>query len=240
MAAYGIRRRQDFSPSCPSGGQWYACESGSKFVGCCGNQPCEDGCKAGNLQPASFDKSFFGKFPDMGCDAGKFWTCNATTPPFLGCCKIDPCKANGCPSESLAGAHLLDNEGLACKYYSSGCQSTSSLTSSSSTSSRSSPAAATSSTSLPNASAVDSRPSRGPIIGGAVGGAAALVVFCVLVFLSYKHAARSRRHRKAAPGEPDSMQNVRERRHLLGLFNRGTGMLDIPIRIDIKQLSASI
>ncbi|OCK92398.1 uncharacterized protein K441DRAFT_570129, partial [Cenococcum geophilum 1.58] len=75
-------KRQAFRPSCPSGGNWYSCGYGSRFVGCCKSQPCVNNCPAGNLEPASFDPSYYGKFPDQECSAGSWYTCTGTTPPF--------------------------------------------------------------------------------------------------------------------------------------------------------------
>ncbi|KAI2477790.1 hypothetical protein Ptr902_10952 [Pyrenophora tritici-repentis] len=70
--------RQDFSPSCPSGGTWWACGYGTYFVGCCARDPCDITCAAGNLYPGAFDPTQYGKFPDATCGTGsKFYTCTA-------------------------------------------------------------------------------------------------------------------------------------------------------------------
>jgi hypothetical protein len=108
-----------FSPSCPLGGQWYVCNSAtssSKFVGCCTSDPCSAsarGCTAGALRPASFNSSAYGTFADQECSAGLFYTCAFTKPPFLGCCKSNPCSAGGCPTDDLAGAFLSGDPGKA-------------------------------------------------------------------------------------------------------------------------------
>jgi hypothetical protein len=49
--------------SCPSGGTFWACGDGSRFVGCCASEPCSVGCPAGNLKSSSFDASQYGKIP---------------------------------------------------------------------------------------------------------------------------------------------------------------------------------
>lgn len=63
----------DFGPYCVAG-TWYACGSGSRFVGCCHSEPCENGCHEGNIAPASFDPDFYGRFPDTSCGIGSRFT----------------------------------------------------------------------------------------------------------------------------------------------------------------------
>ncbi|OCK81126.1 hypothetical protein K432DRAFT_296233, partial [Lepidopterella palustris CBS 459.81] len=76
-------KRQSFDPSCPSGGDWYACGYGSSFVGCCTSDPCKLDCPDGNLKPASFNTAYYGKFPELSCQSGiQFWTCTGSDPPF--------------------------------------------------------------------------------------------------------------------------------------------------------------
>ncbi|KAF2172933.1 hypothetical protein M409DRAFT_16886 [Zasmidium cellare ATCC 36951] len=98
--------------SCPSGGDFYACTEGSRFVGCCGRNPCELGCAAGDLQPTSFEADQHGEIPDQSCSAGLFYTCAFTDPPFWGCCATSPC-GDGCPSDQLSGAFISSNPGTA-------------------------------------------------------------------------------------------------------------------------------
>lgn len=97
-----------FNPTCPTGSKWYACGTGSKFVGCCATNPCSSdaGCSAGNLRAASFDVAYYGTeaMPDQQCaNAGVRWySCTLTHPPFLGCCSVDPCaNITGCPQQNL-------------------------------------------------------------------------------------------------------------------------------------------
>jgi len=103
-----------FGPYCPSGGTFYVCSgpsAKSKFVGCCAANPCGTtaGCSAGNLQPASFNSSAYGTFADQECSAGLFYTCTGTSPPFLGCCKSNPCAQKSCPQTDLAGMFLSND-----------------------------------------------------------------------------------------------------------------------------------
>jgi hypothetical protein len=91
---------------CPSGGSWYTCTSGSRFLGCCRTDPCVHDCPDGNLEPASFDPSIYGQFPDEICNIGsQFYTC-VEKPSFVGCCKTNPCQPQGCPEGDLSQAYL--------------------------------------------------------------------------------------------------------------------------------------
>ncbi|KAK3071135.1 hypothetical protein LTR53_009178 [Teratosphaeriaceae sp. CCFEE 6253] len=98
--------------SCPSGGSFYACASGSRYVGCCLTNPCDTGCFAGQLVPASFEASQWGQFPDQQCDSGAFYTCiyaSQGNTTFLGCCASNACSAGSCSGDALAGAYLSNN-----------------------------------------------------------------------------------------------------------------------------------
>ncbi|KAK3112443.1 hypothetical protein LTR53_011280 [Teratosphaeriaceae sp. CCFEE 6253] len=98
--------------SCPSGGLFYACASGSRYVGCCLTNPCDTGCFAGQLVPASFEASQWGQFPDQECDSGAFYTCiyaSQGNTTFLGCCESNACSGGACAGDALAGAYLSNN-----------------------------------------------------------------------------------------------------------------------------------
>lgn len=155
-----------FQPSCPSGGNYYACDSETRFVGCCQNEPCGDGCRQGNLQPLSFEKEQYSNFPDLACDKGaSFYTCKDSNPPFAGCCKVNPCDLGSCPTVELAPAYLPLNA-AACVWRPGGC----STTTKSSTLSSATPTT-TSGTPVPESSpATKSHVPLGPIIGGTIGG----------------------------------------------------------------------
>ena len=102
--------RQAFSPSCPSGGTFYACQSGTNFVGCCNSEASSNGCSDGNLEPASFNTAYYGQFKDQECPTGSRWyTCTGTKPPFMGCCKSNPCSNDGCPAGDLTAGFLSSN-----------------------------------------------------------------------------------------------------------------------------------
>lgn len=119
MPRLGIR--QAFGPSCPSG-DWYACSSGSYFVGCCNIDPCVLDCPPGNLNPASFNPAFYGQFPDQQCtEASRWYTCKDTNPPFMGCCNSNLCENNGCPQGDLTPGFLSGNPADACPFLSAGC-----------------------------------------------------------------------------------------------------------------------
>lgn len=193
MSPYTLSRRQAFEPSCPLGGQWYVCEAASKFVGCCNNEPCTLGCKQGDLMPASFKAEYHGTFPDFECNSGRPWTCNFTSPPFMGCCKINPCRNQGCPTEDLAPGYL--NEATACQFLARGCPSaSSSATASSSTTDSTSSSTNSSGSSATTPEATASRKSStGPIVGGAIGGVAGFVIVAFMLFYCCRHAAKSRK-----------------------------------------------
>ncbi len=196
-----------FSPSCPSGGSFYACSSGTYFVGCCNGDPCQGGCSDGNLEPASFDPLFIGKFKDQECSRGSEWyTCTATVPPFLGCCKSNPCTGTtGCPSGDVTAGFLSSNPAVAKDFLpaaaSSASASASSATSSSSQTSRasSSPASTNSSAALTTTAAFADMPthttSTGTIAGATVGGLAGLgLLVALLAFFLRRRIAKSRQY----------------------------------------------
>ena len=199
-----ILRRQDFRPSCPSGGTWYACGSGSNFVGCCNSFPCDLGCPDGNLEPASFDPAFYGQFPDQDCPTGSTWhTCAATTPPFMGCCKSDPC-TDGCPQGDITAGFLSSNKEIAAAFNPSGGVSAIS-TSSPKQTATSGPSLASA---VPAPRVATNTPATsshiGAIVGGAVGGI--IVVALVVVFLMFyyqKKTSASRQHMSESRLPPD-------------------------------------
>ena len=198
-----MNRRQSFQPSCPLGGQWYVCDAGSRFVGCCNNDPCSLGCKQGNLKPASFNPAFYSLFPDILCDSASFYTCQNASPPFLGCCKSDPCN-RGCPTVDLVAAYLPDNERTACQFYARGCPPASSTETASAPTST---PPASSSMTVPQA-AVSRKSSTGPIVGGVVGGVVGFAMIMILLFYCYRHSAKSRKLRNSEVDARDSQQSM--------------------------------
>ena len=216
-----------FKPSCPSGGNFYACETGTRFVGCCRRQPCDSvGCTAGTLEPASFGGKFHGLFPDQQCSSGLWYTCNGTAPPFMGCCESNPC-AKGCPAADLAPGFLDSNPLVAAPFLSTAKASASlkpnsrSISSSASRSSNGAPsssigaissstgitaspvgASSSSTTAAQPQSTTESasgRISPGAIAGIVVGGIAFIALLILIAIIVYFHR---RKTATAAPAEP--------------------------------------
>jgi hypothetical protein len=102
--------------TCPrDGSRWYACPSGSNFVGCCKINPCKYGCEKDSLSSPLIPSEFFDTFPDLLCSAGSaFYTCIFQRDPaflFWGCCKNNACLNSGCASENVSSATMYrDNE----------------------------------------------------------------------------------------------------------------------------------
>lgn len=195
-------RRAEFNPSCPSGGTFYVCDSGSKFVGCCKGSPCVNGCSDGNLSPASFNADAYkSPFQDQSCPQGSSWySCAFTDPPFLGCCKSDPC-GTGCPVGDLTAGFLSSNPAAAAQYLSYGSSATkssrptslggSSLTTSSVSNSLapSSITGSSAKTSAASQSAVASssqKDSHAGAIAGGVGGGIFLLIMLGALRLCYQ------------------------------------------------------
>ena len=65
------QRRHKFHPTCPNHSNYYACDFGSRFVGCCQNEPCESGCT--DVEPASFKKERLADLPGALCPGGSLW-----------------------------------------------------------------------------------------------------------------------------------------------------------------------
>ncbi|KAI1116576.1 hypothetical protein F5Y14DRAFT_407244, partial [Nemania sp. NC0429] len=120
--------RTKFGLSCPSGGDFYICaDAPTRFIGCCGIDPCSDAlggdCPRDQLFDASFSASSGDDFLGQACGAsapgsvtpgghnrgggyGLWYTCSKTRPPFLGCCSNDPCNLQGCLDGNLVPAVL--------------------------------------------------------------------------------------------------------------------------------------
>jgi hypothetical protein len=94
---------------CPSGGDWYACSTGTYFAGCCAVNPCSITCPVQDLYPVLFDGALFGTFPDMSCDSGSdFYICGRSShnASFFGCCKSNACVNAACPVGDLTPAFI--------------------------------------------------------------------------------------------------------------------------------------
>ncbi|KAF9629449.1 hypothetical protein BFW01_g10652 [Lasiodiplodia theobromae] len=204
-----LQSRQIFQPSCPSGGTWYSCGGGSKFVGCCTRDPCNSvGCADGNLRAASFNTDYYGNFSDAVCPSNsQFYTCTATDPPFLGCCKQNACRADGnagCPQADLTAASLPDNAAQASAYSPTG-----------------GPSSTSSATSAPSSS---SSSSTAGIVGGVIGAVAVLLI--VIGALLWRR--RQQRKKKAAAAGGTNTINEADGRPIsemggVGVMGSGSG-----------------
>ncbi|KAM0346713.1 hypothetical protein ACHAPU_005428 [Fusarium lateritium] len=102
--------------NCPYEGLFYICSNDPiRFIGCCSINPCgtrKGLCPDQHLKPASFDKAHQGEIPPQACvndnvDVAWF-TCPGISPPFIGCCAVDPCSRGSCPRRELRAAKLSD------------------------------------------------------------------------------------------------------------------------------------
>ncbi|KAF2993928.1 hypothetical protein E8E14_001342 [Neopestalotiopsis sp. 37M] len=106
--------------NCPKGGDFYVCDKATiPFLGCCDVDPCADGsglCPQLNLKPSSFSSDHYNEIkPQLCVDANAttdWFTCQAS-PPFLGCCKSNPCAQGQCPTKDLEAARLSDDQSAA-------------------------------------------------------------------------------------------------------------------------------
>ncbi|KFA64886.1 hypothetical protein S40285_02866 [Stachybotrys chlorohalonatus IBT 40285] len=100
--------------SCPALSRFYVCPR-SRFIGCCSEDPCvlPDGvCPQDRMQPTSFDMFSYNMIERHECvfaDA-QWYTCAYTSPPFLGCCTVNPCEVGECPLRSLRPARMSDDD----------------------------------------------------------------------------------------------------------------------------------
>ncbi|RSM17858.1 hypothetical protein CDV31_003284 [Fusarium ambrosium] len=106
----------DLGLDCPFNGTFYICkDSPTRFIGCCTLNPCgarKGLCPDEHLEPATYDSRY--RIPPQGCVNDNFavswYTCPKTSPPFLGCCAVDPCSRGGCPDRELRAAKLSDKK----------------------------------------------------------------------------------------------------------------------------------
>lgn len=175
-------RRTGFKVLCPNGGEYYACGSGSNFVGCCVLDPCSNGCGAGSLKPMSFEKDVYSEaFPDQECSSSSLWyTCAYTNSPFVGCCKSNTCVLGQCPVGDLTAGFLSGNGKLAAPYLDTSSFLPSKIVTSESLPSEAAAAASTSPTSQPAYSA-DSKATGKTSMGAIAGSAAGMVAIAILL-----------------------------------------------------------
>jgi hypothetical protein len=165
----------------------YACETGSKFIGCCISDPCPTGCAGDRLRPAGFATKLHSKSPGGSC-GGKtdFWTCTAIPPTFWGCCNANPCVNNSTyPAGKLEPA-VMDR---AAQYEYFGALNV--LLSSTLPSATSTPSVSVAASQLPASSNFGSSKVSGAVIGGATGGVVAfLVIIGVVILLLLRRSRR--------------------------------------------------
>lgn len=182
--------------SCPKGGAFYICpEKKHEFLGCCTVNPCTEErsgvCPDDQLEAATFSIAKYDILPAQGCDVSiqeaLFYTCNGSSPPFMGCCASNPCNA-GCPQDKLRPAvlnnlpgewtkrdYLLNPNGSGISYNRTKTEPSSSASSTSEPTS--------SSTNQPNSSTNDLDRSGG-LSTGAIAGIAVGAVIAVLVIVA--------------------------------------------------------
>ncbi|KAM7192213.1 hypothetical protein V8F33_008487, partial [Rhypophila sp. PSN 637] len=162
----------DLGITCPYGGSFFICEHNTtEFIGCCTIDPCAGGtgtCPQKNLRPTSFARSHFDDILPLNCNNEKgssiWYTCNFTSPPFLGCCKSDPCNAL-CPQADLVPA-VLSTDTAAREVF---------LPSASIVSAAPRPVGEL---------------SVGVMTGIALGGVASIIIFAVLIYIWGRHNGR--------------------------------------------------
>ncbi|KAF4583166.1 hypothetical protein GQ602_006310 [Ophiocordyceps camponoti-floridani] len=100
---------------CPPTSVFYICKDTPKrFLGCCTIDACQRGgdCPLPNIESATFNASRYQDIPPQECDSASalWYTCKFTRPPFLGCCRQNPCtQTSGCPAGAL-GVGVLNRD----------------------------------------------------------------------------------------------------------------------------------
>lgn len=172
--------------SCPKEGSFYICDNADiRFVGCCTVDPCtkERGgvCPTDDVRPASFSSDAYNQIGQQSCfspESDDIWyTCKAMADnptPFMGCCKSNPCSADGCATKDLFPARLSDNPDKAQIFLASG------------------------STSTPEPDASESSFPKGAIIGIAIGAASLVCILIAILMYRRRYVAKKRKSEKEA------------------------------------------
>ncbi|KAL4897512.1 hypothetical protein BDV59DRAFT_197804 [Aspergillus ambiguus] len=138
------------------------------------SSPCPD------LYPASFNESVYDSIRPNNCintTSANWYSCAKTNPPFLGCCKSNPCaQTAGCPTSDLVPAAWSKSSIDQLSLFLDGAPS--------STTGPSEPTASPSDS--------DSALSAGAIAGIVIGATAAVIFAVVMIFLLRQRRRRSR------------------------------------------------
>lgn len=97
--------RANLQPSCLAAGSFYTCDYSSRFLGCCTNDPCDDGCPADKVRLITYNTGFTRPSPGL-CSAGSFWYKCPKTDPLFGCCRREACWSGGFLDANLTAATL--------------------------------------------------------------------------------------------------------------------------------------
>ena len=205
----------DMAASCPLNVTFYACDFGERFLGCCVNgssaDTCTHGCPQEDLLPASFEKEYYDYTTRAACMSGDWWSCESTTPPFLGCCLSNPCQS-GCPPSDLRAAIFTPNQTDNPLY--SAISDTPALTSSTASSSASVTAlpapvhsAGDTHSATTSPSAIH-KTSTGELVGGIVGGVVAVAGILLGVLLLCRRL-KSQGHKELDPPGTNEQGNIK-------------------------------
>lgn len=180
---------QAMAASCPLNLTFYACDFGERFLGCCINgsfaDTCTHGCPQEHLVPASFEKEDYDYITTTACTSGDWWSCANTVPPFLGCCLSNPC-LDGCPPSDLRAAIFSQNQ-TDNPLYSAIHDTPTAASSTSIAASSPTPVLTTGAAHSAAASPLPIRKnSTGEIVGGIIGGIAAVAGILLGVVLLYR------------------------------------------------------
>ncbi|KAI0514573.1 hypothetical protein F5B22DRAFT_233200 [Xylaria bambusicola] len=196
--------RTKFGLTCPVDGKFHICQkSSTKFIGCCKVDPCTselDGvCPDSELFVASYSAASGVMFLKQDCADplnGSWYTCDNARPPFLGCCKNNPCN-NGCLDGNLVAAALSNDPRNASQLMLPDTTTTTTTGTISSSSSSSTTGTAV----LPKGTESSSS-SDGARAGMIAGISVAGVVILLLVIAAYLWVKRRERARQESEYEP--------------------------------------
>ncbi|RAL12403.1 EGFR-like transmembrane domain-containing protein [Aspergillus homomorphus CBS 101889] len=179
---------KDCNFTCPNGGSWFVCDTAPYFVGCCASDPCNNTTSPAcpSLYAASFNSKLYDEILPNRCLDGpssNWYTCNGTSPTFLGCCSSNPC-GTGCPDDDLLAAAWSSSANGQLELFQDNASSTSSAT----------PTAT-------NTDAAGGATSHSSLSGGAIAGIVVGGVALVAIILIAFFFLRRRRRREARAGE---------------------------------------